>query len=59
MELQPLLGGIRGAMLLMCGSLDLTTPPALAVQVARAIQGAKYREIAGSIARRWRTRRRA
>jgi 3-oxoadipate enol-lactonase len=48
MDLQPLLGGIRNPTLVMCGALDLTTPPALAEQAARAIPGAKYREIAGS-----------
>jgi 3-oxoadipate enol-lactonase len=32
----------------MCGALDQTTPPALAREVAQAIPGAVYREIAGS-----------
>ena len=32
----------------MCGALDHTTPPALAENVAKAIPGAAYREIAGS-----------
>jgi 3-oxoadipate enol-lactonase len=48
MDLQPLLGSIRNTTLVMCGALDLTTPPALAEQVARAIPRAQYREIAGS-----------
>ena len=48
LDLRPLLGGIRNPTLVMCGALDLTTPPALAEQVARAIPGAQYREIAGS-----------
>lgn len=48
LDLQPLLGGIRNPTLVMCGALDQTTPPALAEQVARAIPGAQYREIAGS-----------
>ena len=34
--------------LVMCGVLDQTTPAALAQEVARAIPGALYREIAGS-----------
>jgi 3-oxoadipate enol-lactonase len=48
LDLQPLLGGIRNKTLVMCGALDLTTPPALAEQVARAIPGAQYREIPDS-----------
>jgi 3-oxoadipate enol-lactonase len=48
MDLQPLLGGIGSRTLVMCGSLDLTTPPALAEQAARAIPGAQYRELADS-----------
>jgi len=48
LDLQPLLGDIRNSTLVMCGALDQTTPPALAEQVARAIPGAEYREIAGS-----------
>lgn len=48
LDLEPLLGGIRNPTLVMCGALDMTTPPALALQVARAIPGAQYREIAGS-----------
>jgi pimeloyl-ACP methyl ester carboxylesterase len=48
LDLQPLLGGIRNPALVLCGALDQTTPPALAEQVARAIPGAQYREIAGS-----------
>jgi len=48
MDLQPRLGGIRNRTLVMCGALDLTTPPALAAKVAEAIPGAQYREIPGS-----------
>jgi 3-oxoadipate enol-lactonase len=48
MDLGPLLGGIRNPTLVMCGALDLTTPPALAREVARAIPGAQYRDIADS-----------
>ena len=48
LDLRPLLGGIRNPTLVLCGALDQTTPPALAVEVARAIPGAQYREIAGS-----------
>ncbi|MEO8132682.1 MAG: alpha/beta fold hydrolase [Betaproteobacteria bacterium] len=48
LDLQPLLGGIRNPTLVMCGALDQTTPPALAEQLAQAIPGAQYREIAGS-----------
>jgi 3-oxoadipate enol-lactonase len=48
LDLQPLLGGIRNRTLVLCGALDQTTPPALAEQVARAIPGAQYKEIAGS-----------
>jgi pimeloyl-ACP methyl ester carboxylesterase len=32
----------------VCGALDQTTPPALAREVAAAIQGAVYSEIEGS-----------
>ena len=48
LDLRPLLRGIRNPTLVMCGALDLTTPPALAEQVALAIPGALYREISGS-----------
>jgi 3-oxoadipate enol-lactonase len=48
LDLRPKLGGIRNPTLVMCGALDQTTPPALAQEVAKAIPGARYREIAGS-----------
>jgi len=48
LDLAPRLGTIRNRTLVMCGALDQTTPPALAREVAEAIPGATYREIAGS-----------
>jgi 3-oxoadipate enol-lactonase len=48
LDLTPRLPGIRNPTLVMCGTLDQTTPPALAREVARAIPGAVYREIEGS-----------
>jgi len=48
LDLRPSLGGIRNRTLVMCGALDQTTPAALAQDVAKAIPGALYREIAGS-----------
>jgi 3-oxoadipate enol-lactonase len=48
LDLRPQLGRIRNPTLVMCGALDQTTPPALAQEVAKAIPGALYREIAGS-----------
>jgi 3-oxoadipate enol-lactonase len=48
LDLRPRLGGIRNPTLVMCGALDQTTPAALAQDVARAIPGALYREIADS-----------
>jgi pimeloyl-ACP methyl ester carboxylesterase len=48
MDLTLKLPGILNPTLVMCGALDLTTPPALARQVAQAIPGAAYREIADS-----------
>lgn len=48
LDLTPRLPSIRNRTLVMCGSLDQTTPPALARQVAAAIPGAKYEEIEGS-----------
>jgi 3-oxoadipate enol-lactonase len=48
LDLRPQLGGIRNHTLVMCGALDQTTPPALAQEVAKAIPGALYREIAAS-----------
>ena len=37
---------ITNPTLVMCGALDLTTPPALATALAQGIPGATYREIA-------------
>jgi len=48
LDLLPLLGTIRNRTLVMCGALDLTTPPALAREVSTAIPGATYVEIEGS-----------
>ena len=48
LDLTPRLADIRNRTLVMCGSLDQTTPPALARQVASGIQGAQYVEIEGS-----------
>jgi pimeloyl-ACP methyl ester carboxylesterase len=48
LDLHAGLPGIRNRTLVMCGALDQTTPPALARQVAEAIPGALYREIADS-----------
>jgi 3-oxoadipate enol-lactonase len=48
LDLRPDLPSIRNRTLVMCGALDQTTPPALAREVAEAIPGAVYRDIAGS-----------
>jgi 3-oxoadipate enol-lactonase len=48
LDLRPALSSIRNPMLVMCGALDQTTPPALARELAQAIPGAAWREIAGS-----------
>jgi 3-oxoadipate enol-lactonase len=48
LDLTPRLGQIRNRTLVMCGSLDQTTPPALAREAAAAIPGAIYVEIEGS-----------
>ena len=48
LDLRPRLARIRNRTLVMCGSLDQTTPPALAREVAQAIAGASYNEIEGS-----------
>jgi 3-oxoadipate enol-lactonase len=42
------LASITNPTLVMCGSLDLTTPPALAQTLAQGIPGATYREIPDS-----------
>jgi len=47
LDLRPRLSTIRNKSLVMCGALDRTTPPELAREVAAAIPGAEYREIAG------------
>ncbi len=39
---------IKNPTLVMCGALDLTTPPALAATLAQGIPGAQYQEIADS-----------
>jgi 3-oxoadipate enol-lactonase len=48
LDLRAALPAIRNRTLVMCGALDKTTPPELAREVASAIPGAEYREIAGS-----------
>jgi 3-oxoadipate enol-lactonase len=48
LDLTPRLASIRNRTLVMCGSLDQTTPPALARQVAAGIPGAQYQDIEGS-----------
>ena len=48
LDLRPALSGIRNPALVMCGALDQTTPSALAHELAQAIPGAAWREIAGS-----------
>lgn len=48
LDLRPRLARIRNPTLVMCGTLDQTTPPALARKVASAIPGALYRDIEDS-----------
>src|SRR5262249_26697403 len=48
LDLRPRLPTIRNSTLVMCGALDRTTPPELAREVAAAIPGAVYKEIADS-----------
>jgi len=48
MDLASSVGRIANPTLVMCGSLDQTTPPALARELAQMIPGARYDEIAGS-----------
>ena len=48
LDLRPHLARIRNRTLVMCGALDQTTPPALAREVAQAIEGASYSEIEAS-----------
>jgi 3-oxoadipate enol-lactonase len=47
LDLRPSLAKIRNRTLVLCGALDMTTPPALAREVSKAIPGALYVEIAG------------
>jgi 3-oxoadipate enol-lactonase len=47
-DLRPGIGAIRNPTLVMAGSLDQTTPPALARELAAAIPGARFQEIPGS-----------
>ena len=48
LDLSSKLSGIRKQTLVLCGSLDQTTPPALARALAEMIAGARYEEIPGS-----------
>jgi 3-oxoadipate enol-lactonase len=48
LDLRASLATIANRTLVMCGALDLTTPPALAREIAEAVPGAAYVEIAGS-----------
>jgi len=47
-DLRPGVGAIGNPALVMAGSLDQTTPPALVRELAAAIPGARYHEIPGS-----------
>ncbi len=46
-DLRPVLPLIRNKTLVMAGSEDATTPPALARELAAAIRGARFQEISG------------
>lgn len=48
MDLTFRLAEIRNPTLVLCGTLDLTTPPALARALAEKIPGARYEDIPGS-----------
>lgn len=48
MDLTSRLSEIRNPTLVLCGTLDQTTPPALARALAEKIPGARYEEIPGS-----------
>jgi len=48
LDLRAAVPGIRNPTLVMCGALDQTTPSALAHELAQAIPGAAWREIAAS-----------
>jgi len=47
LDLSPVLTSIRNETLVMAGSEDATTPPALARELAAKIAGAKFRELQG------------
>jgi 3-oxoadipate enol-lactonase len=47
-DLRPAVGAIRNPALVMAGSLDQTTPPALVRELAEAMPGARFHEIPGS-----------
>jgi 3-oxoadipate enol-lactonase len=47
LDLSPLLKNIKNETLVMAGSEDATTPPALARELAAKIPGAKFRQIEG------------
>ena len=46
-DLAPVLGSIRNPALVMAGSEDATTPPALARELAAGIAGARFLEVPG------------
>ena len=48
MDLRAALPNVKKRTLVMCGALDLTTPPDMAREVAALIPGARYEEIADS-----------
>ena len=48
LDTTPQLHAITNPIFVLCGALDLTTPPPLAQALAQAIPGARYREIADS-----------
>ena len=47
LDFAPVLGAIRNPTMVMAGSEDATTPPALASELAARIQGAQFRRIEG------------
>ena len=48
MDMRAALPQVKKKTLVMCGALDMTTPPAMAREVAALIPGARYEEIADS-----------
>ena len=48
LDLRESVATIKNPTLVMCGALDVTTPPMLARELADSISGARYEEIAGS-----------